>query len=202
MMAAGRRGRPQVSSRAQVEAAAFELFLDRGYCETSIMDIVAAAGISKTTFFRYFPSKAALVWPAFEESIRDLQCAFDTVAEDVPVMEAIRAAVLDTVAVQLDDEGIWRARFRIVDASPELQAQGAQWWSAWAEVVAGFVASRVGVRPTAVVPAAVGGAVQYVVLALLRESVEVPASGSDLLSALDKSLASLGRSLQTWIDEQ
>jgi AcrR family transcriptional regulator len=202
MMAAGRRGRPQVSSRVQVEAAAFELFLDRGYCETSIMDIVAAAGISKTTFFRYFPSKAALVWPVFEESIRDLQCAFDTVAEDVPVMEAIRAVVLDTVAVQLDDEGIWRARFRIVDASPELQAQGAQWWSAWAEVVAGFVASRVGVRPTTVVPAAVGGAVQSVVLALLRESVEVPASGSDLLSALDKSLASLGRSLQTWIDEQ
>ncbi len=43
-MVAGRRGRPQVSSRAQVEAAAFELFFDRGYSETSIMDIVAVAG--------------------------------------------------------------------------------------------------------------------------------------------------------------
>ncbi len=110
-MATGRRGRPQVSSRAQVEAAAFELFLERGYAETSIMDIVAAAGISKTTFFRYFSSKAALVWFPFEESTRDLQSAFDTVGDEVPVMEAIRAGVIDTVAARLDDEGVWTARF-------------------------------------------------------------------------------------------
>ena len=201
-MAAGRRGRPQVSSRAQVEAAALELFRDRGYSETSIMDIVAAAGISKTTFFRYFPNKAALVWSLLQEGTRNLHCALDAAAEDVPAMEAIRAAVLDSGRPLLDDEGIWNAQFRILDTSPELQAEGAQRWSAWAEVVARFVASRIGARPTAVVPAGVGGAVQSVVLAVLRESVEVPGSGSDLLSALDKSLASLGRSLQQWIDEQ
>ncbi|MGU3586718.1 TetR family transcriptional regulator [Rhodococcus sp. C26F] len=191
-----------MSSRAQVESAAFELFRDRGYSQTSIMDIVAAAGISKTTFFRYFPNKAALVWSLLQEGTRDLHSALDTVPEDVPVMEAIRAAVLDSGAPLLDDAGLWRAQFRILDTSPELQAEGAQRWSAWAEVVAEFVASRIGARPTAVVPAGVGGAVQSVVLALLRESVEVPASGGELLSALDKSLASLGRSLQQWIDEQ
>ncbi len=110
-MATGRRGRPQVSSRAQVEVAAFELFLERGYAETSIMDIVAAAGISKTTFFRYFSSKAALVWFPFEESTRDLQRSFGTVDDEVPVMEAIRVGVIDTVAARLDDEGVWTARF-------------------------------------------------------------------------------------------
>jgi AcrR family transcriptional regulator len=202
MMVSGRRGRPQVSSRVQVEAAAFELFFDRGYTETSIMDIVAVAGISKTTFFRYFPNKAALMWSSFEEGTRDLQAALDTVHDDVPVMEVIRAAVLDSVAAQLDDEGIWRARFRILDTTRKLQAEGAQRWSAWAEVVARFVASRVGVRPTTVVPAGIGGAVQSVVLGALRDSVEVPAVGSDLLSVLDTSLSSLGQSLQTWIDEQ
>ena len=201
-MVTGRRGRPQVSSRAQVEAAAFELFFDRGYTETSIMDIVAVAGISKTTFFRYFPNKAALMWSSFEEGTRDLQAALDTVHREVPVMEAIRAGVLDSVAAQLDDEGIWRARFRILDTSRELQAGGAQRWLAWAEVVARFVASRLGARPTAVVPAGIGGAVQAVALGALRNSVEVPAVGSELLSVLDTSLSSLGRSLQKWLDEQ
>ncbi|MBS9372333.1 putative mycofactocin biosynthesis transcriptional regulator MftR [Rhodococcus sp. B50] len=201
-MVVGRRGRPQVSSRAQVEAAAFELFLERGYTETSIMDIVAAAGISRTTFFRYFPNKAALVWSPFEEGTRDLQSALDTVDDDVPVMEAIRAGVFDSVVPRLDDEGLWRAQFRILDTSPELQAEGAQRWLAWAEVVARFVASRIGVRPTAVVPASIGGAVQGAVLAALRDSVEVPAFGGDLLSVLDTSLVSLGRNLQKWIDEQ
>jgi AcrR family transcriptional regulator len=201
-MIADRRGRPQVSSRAQVEAAAFELFLERGYTETSIMDIVAAAGISRTTFFRYFPNKAALVWSPFEEGIRDLQTALDTVDDDVPVMEAIRAGVFASVVPQLDDEGIWRAQFRILDTSPELQAEGAQRWLAWAEIVARFVASRIGVRPTAVVPASIGGAVQGAVLAALRDSVEVPAFGNDLLSVLDTSLVLLGRNLQKWIDEQ
>ncbi|NGP05147.1 TetR family transcriptional regulator [Rhodococcus sp. 14C212] len=201
-MVANRRGRPQVSSRAQIEAAAFELFLERGFTETSIMDIVAAAGISKTTFFRYFPSKAALVWSPFDEGTRDLQRALDMVPEDVPVMEAIRAGVIDSVAARLDDAGIWSAQFRILDASQELQAEGAQRWLVWSEVVARFVASRIGARPTAVVPASVGGAVQSVVLAVLRESVRSPASRSGLLSVLDTSLVSLGRSLQKWIDEQ
>lgn len=201
-MVVGRRGRPQVSSRAQVEAAAFTLFLERGYAETSIMDIVAAAGISKTTFFRYFPNKAALVWSAFEGGDRDLQCALETVRDDVPVMEALRVGVIDTVAPRLDDEGIWKSRFRILDASQELQAESAQRWSAWYEVVAGFVASRIDSRSTAVVPAGVGGAVQSVVQAVLRESVRSPASRSELLSTLDTSLTSLGRSLQKWIDEQ
>ncbi|MGU3585447.1 TetR family transcriptional regulator [Rhodococcus sp. C26F] len=201
-MVAGRRGRPQVSSRAQVEAAAFELFLDRGYTETSIMDIVAAAGISRTTFFRYFPNNAALVWSPFEEGTRDLQSALDTVDDDVPVMEAIRAGVFDSVVPRLDDQGLWRAQFRILDTSPELQAEGAQRWLAWAEVVARFVASRIGVRPTAVVPASIGGAVQGAVLAALRDSVEVPGFGGDLLSVLDTSLVLLGRNLQKWIDEQ
>jgi AcrR family transcriptional regulator len=36
---------------------AFALFVDRGYEETTVEDICAVAGISRSTFFRYFPSK-------------------------------------------------------------------------------------------------------------------------------------------------
>jgi hypothetical protein len=42
---------------------------------TSIDDIAAAAGIGRRTFFRYFPSKADLVWGDFEaELVRMRAC--------------------------------------------------------------------------------------------------------------------------------
>jgi AcrR family transcriptional regulator len=43
--------------RAQVVEMALDLFLANGYEQTTIDDICAVAGISRSTFFRYFPSK-------------------------------------------------------------------------------------------------------------------------------------------------
>ena len=39
-------------------AAAVNLFATRGYAETAISEIAAAAGISERSFFRYFASLA------------------------------------------------------------------------------------------------------------------------------------------------
>ena len=198
---ASRRGRPRVSSRARIEATALQLFLERGYTETSIADIAAAAGIGKTTFFRYYPSKGALVWSAFEQGTRDLQRMLGQAGDDAPIMETIRVGVLETAGARIDDEGIWRTRIRILEDSEELQAEWAQRGFAWAEAIAMFVATRVGARPTAVMPASIGGAVQSAVLAVLREGANLPASRSDLLSELDGALTSLCRILQMWLDE-
>ncbi len=38
-----------------------QLFAERGYQETTAADIAAAAGVSRATFFVYFPTKAALL---------------------------------------------------------------------------------------------------------------------------------------------
>ena len=40
-----------------VAETAFELFADRGYESTTVDDICIAAGVSRSSFFRYFPSK-------------------------------------------------------------------------------------------------------------------------------------------------
>lgn len=47
--------------RAHVIDVAIGQFVDNGYDETSIDTICDAAGISRSTFFRYFPGKSALV---------------------------------------------------------------------------------------------------------------------------------------------
>ncbi|WP_322500318.1 TetR/AcrR family transcriptional regulator [Streptomyces rochei] len=46
--------------REAITSAAAELFLDRGYDGTSLARIAEAAGVSKSTLFKQFPTKAAL----------------------------------------------------------------------------------------------------------------------------------------------
>lgn len=46
--------------RAAIVAAATRLFLDAGYAGTALAKVAEAAGVSKATLFRQFPTKAAL----------------------------------------------------------------------------------------------------------------------------------------------
>lgn len=52
-----RRESRRATEGLRIEKAALELFLARGISEVSIEDIARAAGISRRTFFRYFPSR-------------------------------------------------------------------------------------------------------------------------------------------------
>ncbi|WP_084508635.1 TetR/AcrR family transcriptional regulator [Nocardia pseudovaccinii] len=55
--------------RALLEAAA-ELFENRGYEETTVADIAAAAEVGTRTFFNYFASKEELLFPEQDERVR------------------------------------------------------------------------------------------------------------------------------------
>jgi AcrR family transcriptional regulator len=53
----GARELARQAMQAQVSEMALDLFLEKGYEQTTIDDICAIAGISRSTFFRYFPAK-------------------------------------------------------------------------------------------------------------------------------------------------
>ena len=61
--AEGLRERKKRQTREAVRCAAFRLFEQLGYPNTTVEQIAAAAEISPRTFFRYFPTKAALLIP-------------------------------------------------------------------------------------------------------------------------------------------
>lgn len=69
-------GRPKASSRLTLEEAAGELFLERGYQETSIADITSRAGVSRNTFFNYFDSKIDVIWVTFDDAVLELPALF------------------------------------------------------------------------------------------------------------------------------
>jgi len=53
----GLRERTRRAVRAEIAEIALRMFADRGYEKTTVDDIARAAGLTKRSFFRYFPSK-------------------------------------------------------------------------------------------------------------------------------------------------
>ena len=83
------RQRKKDATQVAIADAAWELFGERGYHETSINDIAERANIAPRTFFRYFPTKDAVVYPEFEELLTRLRTAFAARPVDEPVMVSL-----------------------------------------------------------------------------------------------------------------
>ena len=77
-MASDQRGRPRSSSREALEEAATELFLEHGYQHTTVDDIAARAGVSRATFFNYFPTKSAVLWVGVDRALDELERVLGT----------------------------------------------------------------------------------------------------------------------------
>ncbi|MEU2032214.1 TetR family transcriptional regulator [Nocardia amamiensis] len=91
--AQGLRERKKERTRRTIRMEAFRLFREQGYNETTIEQIAAAADVSPSTFFRYFPTKEQLVLaddldPMMIESLRRQP-------RDVSPFTALRNAVLE-----------------------------------------------------------------------------------------------------------
>jgi AcrR family transcriptional regulator len=75
------RDRKRARTRQALIDAAAELFQRKGYDETTIADIAAAAEIGARTFFSYFASKEELLFP---EADYRVQAAVDAIATRRP----------------------------------------------------------------------------------------------------------------------
>ena len=86
-------GRPRALTRATLEEAASELFLEQGYPATSIDDIARRAGISRATFFNYFPQKSDVLFTAIDDALVNLE---DRVSGGQPLFDAVRELARET----------------------------------------------------------------------------------------------------------
>jgi len=190
------RGRPPGSSRQAIESIAIDLFLRDGYAQTTIGDIAAAAGVSKTSFFRYFSSKSEIVWSEFDAHTGRLQRRLSEATDEGASLDTVRNAVIDTLRVDLDANGLSLRRFRLLDSSTELRSEESEHWLSWAAAIAEFVAVRNNLDATSAVPAAIGGAVQATMLATLRGWIDRATNPEALLADLRAALVPICDALQ------
>ena len=188
-VAPGRRGRPRGTSARQLELISLRLFTESGFEETTVEQIAAAAGVSRRTFFRYFDSKADVLWHAFDGEVRALRDEFATVAPDVPLMEAIRQVVIRVNRYQAEDVPELRTRMNLIGSVPALQASAAHHYDDWERAVSEFAAARLGQAADELYPLAIGRAT----LAVCRSAYDQWAdrADADLTAYLDRALRAL-----------
>lgn len=138
------RERTRRLAQLELTNVAQDLFLERGYENTTVDQIAAAAGMSKRTFFRYFPSKDDLVIGKYDLFGDRMAEALDERPADEPVWESMRR-VFDMTLGYVDDDH-QRARNdameSIVRSTPQLQAGYLEKMQRVQQLLIGRVAAR------------------------------------------------------------
>jgi mycofactocin system transcriptional regulator len=186
---APRRGRPPGTSRRALELIALRLFTEQGFDATTIEQIAAQAGVSKRTFFRYFGSKTSVLWSEFDAEVDAIRAALAQVPGRVPMMDAIRQAVVAANHYRAQDVPELRMRMNLISSVPALAASATVHYDAWEQAISDFAADRVGQPADSLYPMAVGRAT----LAVCRAAYDrwSARADADLTVYLDAALADL-----------
>lgn len=179
-------GRRKVTSRAELEQVAFDLFWQHGFEQTTVDDIAFAAGIGRRTFFRYFASKNDVPWGDFDAELARMRERLRAVPGEAPLMQALRTAIVDFNRVAPEQRPAHRRRMELILRVPALQAHSTLRYAAWRGVIAGFVAERTGQPPEALFPQAVAYALLGAAVAAYEQWLD--GGRDDLAELLDQAV--------------
>lgn len=141
------RERKKKATRQALKEAATERFLRNGFDATTVTEIAEAASVSQRTFFRYFPTKEAIVFSSHETRLglfREL-LEQQAVAEN-PLQQILRALIGLAQAYQS-----WKAElmdeWNIVVRSPFLVARDVELDYEFESAIAAVLATNEHVPP-------------------------------------------------------
>jgi len=161
---AGLRERKKARTRAAIREHALRLFREQGYPATTVEQIAAAAEVSPSTFFRYFPTKEDVV---LQDDLDVLALdAFERQPAGLSAISAFRAAAAQAYA-EMTDEELERLQetTRLTLSVPEIRARALDEFTRTIEVIADVIARRSGRDPADIAVRAVAGAGVGVIMA-------------------------------------
>lgn len=126
MQPAPRRGRPPEVERDQVMLVALRLFEKKGFDAVSMDEIAVAAGISRRTLFRVFPSKGDLVWDGVQEVLSVVGRFATDIPRGSPLSAVVKLFFGDALAMLDDAElaKVARRKLKLIASSPALLTHG------------------------------------------------------------------------------
>jgi AcrR family transcriptional regulator len=199
----GLRERKKARTRASLREHAIRLFREQGYQATTVEQIAAAAEVSPSTFFRYFPTKEDVVLQ--DDMDTRVVEAFARQPPDVPPIAAVRAAVREAWTSFTPEE--WeqiRESTQLTARVPEIRARAVNEFARTISVIADALASRAGLAPDELRIRVLAGAVVGVMMSvfipehLAEEAASDPGApkfGPESMARLDEALALLEQGL-------
>jgi AcrR family transcriptional regulator len=136
------RHRVRLQTAAEIEAASFALFAEHGFEATTVEQIAARVGISPRTFFRYFPTKEAVVFAHHEGELARFRQALADQPASMPPVEKVFAAMSQSASPWPAAHG--RERQRLIQREPALRAHEARLGEELEDVVAAEIAASCG----------------------------------------------------------
>lgn len=191
----GLRERKKIRTRQAIQEQALRLFAAQGYAETTTEQIAAAAEVSPSTFFRYFPTKEETVLYDPIDPVL-IQIFIEQPAELAP-LDAMRAAfkkVFEDIPVERTQTELERQK--IIFQIPELRSAIFERLGDIINLMADAVARRTGRQATDVQVRSWAGAVTGVLTAAFIDPEGRPTTHDDdfpvrMLDVADAALAHL-----------
>ena len=152
-------GRWEPNARGRLEQAAMELYVERGFEQTTVAEIAKRAGLTERTFFRYFADKReVLFWGA--GTLQDfLVSTVASVPDSAAPIAAIAAALEAAGALLQERREMARQRQAVIAANAELRERELVTLAALASALAGALRQRGVAEPAASLAAEAGIAV-------------------------------------------
>jgi AcrR family transcriptional regulator len=149
-------GRWEPDARGRLTKAAFELYGERGFDQTTVAEIAARAGLTERTFFRHFTDKREVLF-AGAGALQDLLVS--TVAGAPAGLAPIEAAAagVEAAGAAIQEGGeLPRRRQAIIASSEELQERELIKLASLASALAGALRGRGVAEPSASLAAEAG----------------------------------------------
>jgi AcrR family transcriptional regulator len=147
------------NARGRLEQAALELFVERGFEQTTVAEIAQRAGLTERTFFRYFADKREVLF-AGAGALQELLVRAVAQAPDSAAPLAAITSALEAAASLFAERGDYpRRRQAVIAANAELQERELIKLAALAAAMAGALRERGIPAPAASLAAEAGIAV-------------------------------------------
>jgi AcrR family transcriptional regulator len=182
------RERKKARTRASLREHALRLFREQGYQATTVEQIAAAAEVSPSTFFRYFPTKEDVVLQD-DMDVRMLE-AFDRQPAEMLPIQAVRAAMGEAWASFTPQEWeLIKEGARLSVEVPEIRARAMSEFARMIDSIAAGLGRRAKCAPDSLRVRVLAGAVVGVMMAVFLPEHFDPEgmAGGDAGSYLDPS---------------
>jgi AcrR family transcriptional regulator len=189
MSSPGLRERKKQKTRWAIQEHALRLFAEQGYDATTVEQIAAAAEVSPSTFFRYFPTKEDVVLADDYDPL--LLAAFDAVPPELGPVAAMRHAARAAFGeIDAAEQARVLERTKLTLSVPALRARSLESFAGTIALLAEPIARRLGRDPSDLGARALAGACLGVLLVAVFEWVETDGA-KDLTDLIDETLAHL-----------